>query len=167
MDDTCLCMQLCHLFARCTRSVSVPAPVYYAKIASERARIYDNQDLMDDSASTITSRSDSSLESRMLRIPDELKTRLFYAQIESQCQNGHYKCFAVPQYQDHISVTQTPTKAVEWQKPTISVMALTRMFMLYTTFYESWLRQECSCCIDTHHFMKFIRNCATNYVDRE
>ena len=29
---------LCHMFARCTRSVSYPAPTYYAHLAAFRAR---------------------------------------------------------------------------------------------------------------------------------
>ncbi|KAF5364713.1 hypothetical protein D9758_005608 [Tetrapyrgos nigripes] len=33
-----LCYTLCHVYARCTRSVSIPAPVYYADIVCSRAR---------------------------------------------------------------------------------------------------------------------------------
>lgn len=31
---------LCHMFARCTRSVSYPAPTYYAHLAAARAKVY-------------------------------------------------------------------------------------------------------------------------------
>ncbi|CAA9998446.1 unnamed protein product [Nesidiocoris tenuis] len=31
---------LCHLFTRCTRSVSIPAPTYYAHLAAFRIRAY-------------------------------------------------------------------------------------------------------------------------------
>jgi eukaryotic translation initiation factor 2C len=31
---------LCHMFSRCTRSVSYPAPTYYAHLAAQRARVY-------------------------------------------------------------------------------------------------------------------------------
>ena len=31
---------LCHCFARCTRSVSIPAPTYYAHLAATRAKEY-------------------------------------------------------------------------------------------------------------------------------
>ncbi|KIP05771.1 hypothetical protein PHLGIDRAFT_36273 [Phlebiopsis gigantea 11061_1 CR5-6] len=33
-----LCFTLCHVYARCTRSVSIPAPVYYADIVCDRAK---------------------------------------------------------------------------------------------------------------------------------
>ncbi|XP_077505791.1 protein argonaute-2-like isoform X2 [Amblyomma americanum] len=33
-----LCYYLCHTYARCSRSVSIPAPVYYAHLAAYRAR---------------------------------------------------------------------------------------------------------------------------------
>lgn len=36
----CLYFQLCHLFSRCNRSVSYPAPTYYAHLAAYRGRIY-------------------------------------------------------------------------------------------------------------------------------
>lgn len=35
-----LTYQLCYLYVRCTRSVSLPAPVYYAHLAASRARCY-------------------------------------------------------------------------------------------------------------------------------
>ncbi|XP_066906251.1 protein argonaute-2 isoform X1 [Halyomorpha halys] len=35
---------LCHLFTRCTRSVSYPAPTYYAHLAAFRARAYTDAD---------------------------------------------------------------------------------------------------------------------------
>ncbi len=34
-----LTYNLCYLYYRCPSSVSIPAPVYYASLASERARI--------------------------------------------------------------------------------------------------------------------------------
>ncbi|PIL23264.1 Argonaute [Ganoderma sinense ZZ0214-1] len=33
-----LSFALCHVYARCTRSVSIPAPIYYARIANARAK---------------------------------------------------------------------------------------------------------------------------------
>uniref|UniRef100_A0A1B6F0Y5 Piwi domain-containing protein n=1 Tax=Cuerna arida TaxID=1464854 RepID=A0A1B6F0Y5_9HEMI len=35
---------LCHLFSRCTRSVSYPAPTYYAHLAAARGRVYLGRD---------------------------------------------------------------------------------------------------------------------------
>ena len=35
-----LTYQLCHVYARCTKSVSMPAPAYYAHLAAFRARVH-------------------------------------------------------------------------------------------------------------------------------
>merc|ERR1712126_772560 len=35
-----LTYQLCHTYARCTRSVSIPAPAYYAHLVAIRARYH-------------------------------------------------------------------------------------------------------------------------------
>lgn len=35
-----LIFQLCHLFARCNRAVSYPAPTYYAHLAAARGKVY-------------------------------------------------------------------------------------------------------------------------------
>lgn len=35
-----LTFSLCHVYARCLRSVSMPAPLYYSHLASYRARLY-------------------------------------------------------------------------------------------------------------------------------
>lgn len=47
-DDNCftadelqlLTYQLCHTYVRCTRSVSIPAPAYYARLVAFRARYH-------------------------------------------------------------------------------------------------------------------------------
>ncbi len=31
---------LCHIYQRCTKSVSIPAPVYYADLAAYRAKVH-------------------------------------------------------------------------------------------------------------------------------
>ena len=36
----CLTYQLCHTYVRCTRSVSYPAPAYYAHLVAFRARYH-------------------------------------------------------------------------------------------------------------------------------
>ena len=35
-----LTYQLCHTYVRCTRSVSIPAPAYYAHLVAFRARYH-------------------------------------------------------------------------------------------------------------------------------
>lgn len=39
-DLQALTYSLCHMFARCNRSVSYPAPTYYAHLAAYRGRVY-------------------------------------------------------------------------------------------------------------------------------
>ncbi|CAB3408492.1 unnamed protein product [Caenorhabditis bovis] len=39
--------QLCHAQSRCTRSVSIPSPVYYARSAAQRAKIWMSDDKFD------------------------------------------------------------------------------------------------------------------------
>ncbi|KAJ8955580.1 hypothetical protein NQ318_001410, partial [Aromia moschata] len=38
---------LCHMFTRCTRSVSYPAPTYYAHLAAARAKVYIENERLD------------------------------------------------------------------------------------------------------------------------
>ncbi len=51
---------LCHIYARCTKSVSIPAPVYYADLAAYRAKVHASalQDSQLSSSHSVTS-SDS------------------------------------------------------------------------------------------------------------
>eukprot|EP00002_Diphylleia_rotans_P000793 TRINITY_DN1041_c0_g1_i2.p1 TRINITY_DN1041_c0_g1~~TRINITY_DN1041_c0_g1_i2.p1 ORF type:complete len:436 (-),score=77.77 TRINITY_DN1041_c0_g1_i2:470-1777(-) len=46
--------RLCFKYARCTRSVSYPAPTYYAHIMSQRARFYDERFMESDAESNIS-----------------------------------------------------------------------------------------------------------------
>ena len=39
-----LSFMLCHLYVRCTRSVSIPAPTYYAHLLAYRAKIHLSKD---------------------------------------------------------------------------------------------------------------------------
>ncbi len=41
--------QLCHMYGRCPRSVSIPAPVYYADLVATRARCHIKKKLYADS----------------------------------------------------------------------------------------------------------------------
>jgi len=66
-DLQSLSFALCHVYARSTRSVSIPAPVYYADIVCSRAKIhYDPEASLDfsESASQMTSgQADATLDS--------------------------------------------------------------------------------------------------------
>ena len=58
MDDIqALCYNLCHVYARCTRVVSVVPPVYYAHLVGRRARFHTrigaSGEHTEDSASSI------------------------------------------------------------------------------------------------------------------
>ncbi len=48
---------LCHIYARCTKSVSIPAPVYYADLAAYRAKVHASslQDSELSSSGSVTS----------------------------------------------------------------------------------------------------------------
>jgi len=48
---------MCHLYARCTRTVSIPAPIYYADLACRRARAHLYDKISDFSSDTMSSRS--------------------------------------------------------------------------------------------------------------
>ncbi|XP_064115911.1 protein argonaute-2-like [Macrobrachium nipponense] len=47
---------MCHLYSRCTRSVSIPAPAYYAHLAAFRAKVHI-QDLCQSDTVSLTSSS--------------------------------------------------------------------------------------------------------------
>jgi len=51
---------LCHIYQRCTRSVSIPAPAYYAHLAAYRARLYRDEEDSDMSESASKAESDDS-----------------------------------------------------------------------------------------------------------
>merc|ERR1711872_542315 len=42
-DLEVLSYYLCHLYSRCTRSVSIPTPTYYAHLVADRARKHHNE----------------------------------------------------------------------------------------------------------------------------
>lgn len=62
-DLQCLTYQLCHTYVRCTRSVSYPAPAYYAHLVAFRAR-YHLQEREDRSSGEGSSTSQQSEEPR-------------------------------------------------------------------------------------------------------
>jgi eukaryotic translation initiation factor 2C len=55
----CLTYQLCHTYVRCTRSVSIPAPAYYAHLVAFRARYHLIEKMEHDRMSQVDSESQS------------------------------------------------------------------------------------------------------------
>lgn len=52
--------KMCHLFARCTRTVSMVPPAYYAHMVAARARFHSRSEHWSDSASTESGAGDAS-----------------------------------------------------------------------------------------------------------
>lgn len=71
---------LCYTFARCTRSVSIVPPAYYAHLAAFRARYYMESETSDggSSKSRNTTASTSAVVSRLPAIKDNVKDVMFY-----------------------------------------------------------------------------------------
>ncbi|KAJ0238931.1 Protein argonaute 5 [Hirschfeldia incana] len=71
---------LCYTFARCTRSVSIVPPAYYAHLAAFRARYYMESEMSDggSSKSRNTTASTSAVVSRLPAIKDNVKDVMFY-----------------------------------------------------------------------------------------
>jgi len=65
-----LTYHLCHTYARCTRSVSLPTPCYYAHLIAYRAKLRLNRHMDGETASRASSSSDSSglTDSELLRL---------------------------------------------------------------------------------------------------
>ena len=58
-DMSLMTYYLCHLYQRCTSSVSIPAPVYYAHLAAFRAKVHAYTVLRDGSDSASLSSGQS------------------------------------------------------------------------------------------------------------
>ncbi|CAH8284688.1 unnamed protein product [Eruca vesicaria subsp. sativa] len=71
---------LCYTFARCTRSVSIVPPAYYAHLAAFRARYYMESEISDggSSRSRNTTASTSAVVARLPSIKDNVKDVMFY-----------------------------------------------------------------------------------------
>jgi len=73
---------LCHVYARCTRSVSIPAPAFYAHLAAFRARLWRADYDTDDTVSVASRGSQGEAPSSLYVLPTlkpELFDRLFFA----------------------------------------------------------------------------------------
>ena len=66
-----LTYQLCHTYARCTRSVSIPAPVFYAKLVAIRARHYLAETASDN-------KDEYSTENRSINVHDNVKNGMCF-----------------------------------------------------------------------------------------
>nr|CAB3498889.1 unnamed protein product [Digitaria exilis] len=75
-----LTYNLCYTYARCTRSVSIVPPAYYAHLGAFRARYYLEDDNSDQGSSTGTSRThDQSVPVKQLpRIKENVQKFMFY-----------------------------------------------------------------------------------------
>ncbi|XP_058074614.1 protein argonaute PNH1-like isoform X1 [Magnolia sinica] len=71
---------LCYTYARCTRSVSVVPPAYYAHLAAFRARFYMEPDLPDNTASrnTCASNGNGSCVRQLPALKEKVKRVMFY-----------------------------------------------------------------------------------------
>ena len=68
---------LCHLYVKSTKSVSIPAPVYYSHHAALRGRMYKNADEQSESQSESVE-IDSSIRSRLIEIHPKLEETMFF-----------------------------------------------------------------------------------------
>ena len=72
-----LTYQLCHTYARCTKAVSIPAPVYYARCVAKRAAMSAN--FREDDTSAVSSGSSGDLEKwDLMRKPMLIDKGLMY-----------------------------------------------------------------------------------------
>ncbi|KAF9209936.1 eukaryotic translation initiation factor 2C, 2, partial [Haplosporangium sp. Z 27] len=70
--------KLCHLYARCTRTVSMVPPAYYAHLVASRARFHSRSEHWSDSASTETSGTSAGDESSYLAVRPELLKVMYF-----------------------------------------------------------------------------------------
>ncbi|KAM0902733.1 hypothetical protein ACQ4PT_019040 [Festuca glaucescens] len=69
---------LCYTYARCTRSVSVVPPVYYAHLAAFRARFYMDQDMLENRSVKNASGTNGSAMKTMPAVKEKVKRVMFY-----------------------------------------------------------------------------------------
>lgn len=77
---------MCHLYQRCTKSVSIPAPVYYADLAAYRAKVHASTvtDEMSDTASNLSFGGDQRENEKInnyravINVPESQKQRLYF-----------------------------------------------------------------------------------------
>ena len=64
-----LAYYLCHLYSRCTKSVSYPAPTYYSHLAADRARKHHDH---------LTDKGKNSKEAKRILEEEGSKTNIMY-----------------------------------------------------------------------------------------
>ncbi|KAG1330043.1 protein argonaute PNH1 [Cocos nucifera] len=69
---------LCYTYARCTRSVSVVPPAYYAHLAAFRARFYMEPDIPEKPTSRSTPTANGSSVKPLLALKEKVKRVMFY-----------------------------------------------------------------------------------------
>jgi eukaryotic translation initiation factor 2C len=73
-----LTFMLCHLYVKSTKSVSIPAPVYYSHHAALRGRMYKNAVEPSESQSDSAILNDHSVRSSLIEIHSSLKETMFF-----------------------------------------------------------------------------------------
>ena len=74
---------LCHIYQRCTKSVSIPAPVYYADLAAYRAKVHASFHLNpSDITSVVSDDGGDELQIRscadMIKVSANQKEKLYF-----------------------------------------------------------------------------------------
>ncbi|XP_077507820.1 protein argonaute-2-like [Amblyomma americanum] len=90
-----LCYYLCHTYASCSRSVSIPAPVYYAHLAAYRARnhVMSKVDVTSSSSDSSGGSADSVFISQYFEAVKVLET---LQNACTSCEEAH--CRSMPRY---------------------------------------------------------------------
>jgi len=73
-----LSFSLCHIFARATRSVSIPAPVYYAHLVSKRAKNHYDPAMSSDTASSTAGGSSGGARDRFRPLHDNQAGNMYF-----------------------------------------------------------------------------------------
>ncbi|KQK13776.2 hypothetical protein BRADI_1g12431v3 [Brachypodium distachyon] len=73
-----LTYNLCYTYARCTRSVSIVPPAYYAHLGAFRARYYMEDEFSDQGSSSAATSQRSGLAKQLPKIKDNVKEFMFY-----------------------------------------------------------------------------------------
>lgn len=82
-DLQCLTYQLCHTYARCTRSVSIPAPTYYAHLCAFRARYHlievERDTAVDVVERNVTANHINQLMNEKIKIHSNIQNVMYFA----------------------------------------------------------------------------------------